>query len=252
MLVFIVLAFIGVAMLVLGLSGLVGESLENGGKKMPKNGEKKDVGKAFFVGAMLTIIAFGAVAGIIKGYDALGPGYTFHREVHGHMENAYYADEPHLMKQELSSAIKGMRDLNLKEDMYGAFWYWEKTPDRSMKYQYEHLEGIIDRVDAVIVWYEQTYSNGSASTETLGDVFEQKMDNLRGFLQEDGWSDWIAQDTYYVNHYLWIFLSPFWLGLLALPFVVFFVLYLLRGLGSGFEKVYKDGKWIWYKRERYW
>jgi len=141
--------------------------------------------------------------------DMTGPAYEFNREVHGHMENAYYANEPTLMKSELQKAIDGMRDLDLEPQMFGAFWGWDRVPNLRMSYQYDHLDGIMARINSTIVWYNANYGpNSTGNPESLGDVYEQKMDDLRAFLQEDGWSDWIAHDTFYVNHHLFIYLAP--------------------------------------------
>lgn len=184
------------------------------------------------LGILFLVLLFVAPIGI-GIYDMTGPAFTYSREIHSHMENAYYADEPKLMKSELLMAIEGMERLNLKEDMYSAFWYWEHTPDRKMDYQYKHLEGIVERIDAVITWYEKNYGeNATGGTESLGDVFEQKMDNLRAFLKEEGWSDWIAQGTFYVNHHLFLYL---WNGLILWIFIALMAVFGIVFLLVGFE-----------------
>jgi hypothetical protein len=35
----------------------------------------------------------------------------------------------------------------------------------------------------------------------MGDVYEQKMDNLREFLKENGRADWIAENAWYVKYH---------------------------------------------------
>jgi hypothetical protein len=78
-----------------------------------------------------------------------------------------------------------------------------------MAFRYEHLDGIIERVTAVEEWYSDVYEN-SGSAETMGDVYEQKMDNLRGFIMEDQRSDWIAKDAWFIEkHFIWYVTSPF-------------------------------------------
>jgi len=56
----------------------------------------------------------------------------------------------------------------------------------------------------VIEWRNQTYTKNGTAPETLGDVYNEKMDNLRGFLVEDGWSDWISYRAFFVHGYLWL------------------------------------------------
>lgn len=184
------------------------------------------------------IITFILIISTLTAYNMVGPSYTYRKEIRGHMENAYYANSPELMKEELSLAIEGMEKLGLTEDMYGAFWQWDKTPDKRMSYQYDHLQGILERIDAVIVWRDTTYGNQSTSTEQLGDVYEQKMDNLRAFLKEDGWSDWIAEDAYYVNNHLWLHLAPLWLGVLAISFILIVLWCVIRlgRLGASYHE----------------
>lgn len=150
----------------------------------------------------LLILIVPAVA--ISGYQTVGPYYEWNYEVHSHILNAYYANSPELMILELSACVQGMRTLGLTPEMYGAWLPWEKTPDIRMDYQYNHLNAIINRTKAVIEWRNLTYTTNGSAPETLGDVYNEKMDNLRGFLVEDGWSDWISYQAFFVNEYLWV------------------------------------------------
>jgi hypothetical protein len=107
------------------------------------------------------------------------------------------------MITELNLTVVGMRRLGLTEDMYSAFFSWERTPDRSMAFQYQFLDQLINRTEAVILWRTLAY-NGNSTPETLGDVYEQKMDNLRTFMTEGCGeasicTDWIARDVYYLH-----------------------------------------------------
>lgn len=155
---------------------------------------------------IFTVLTVCICAGFWFG-DMTGPAYQFNEKVHGHLENAYYANQPELMKSEMLLCVQGMRDLGLENNMYAAYWSWDKIPSKKMDYQYAHMASIIDRIDSVIDWRNEVYGNNSQGGEVLGDVYEQKMDNLRGFLKEEGWSDWIANDAFYINHYLIYYLS---------------------------------------------
>lgn len=136
----------------------------------------------FIVTAILTVAS--------AGYVSLGPGYVFQNKVHAHIENAYYAADPYTMRNEIQAAIAGMYELGLDEDLYSNYWYWDHTPDKQMKWQYAHLRSTLTRCDEFIAWAEGN------STQQLNDVYTQKLDAVRGFLKEDGWSDWIANDAY--------------------------------------------------------
>jgi|GEM_PF-1823133 len=153
-----------------------------------------------FVGLFIMIVP----AVVVSGYQTIGPYYKWNYEVHSHILNAYYANSPELMINELTACEQGMRNLGLTQDLYGAWLPWEQTPDIRMDYQYHHLEAIINRTWAVIEWRNETYTKNGTAPETLGDVYNEKMDNLRGFLMEDGWSDWISYRAFFVHQYLWV------------------------------------------------
>jgi len=246
-----ILAIIGIALIIVGLSGVVGRLLDKGGKNMEGEKNRK---KASWKPVIMIAIILVTIAAVTSMYDMVGPAYEFRNEVHGHMENAYYADQPELMKQELELAIDGMHGLDLEKDMYGAFWPWEKTPDRKMDYQYKHLSGILERVDAVIVWRDANYGeNATGGTEALGDVYEAKMDNLREFLQEEGWSDWIAQDTFYVNNHLWIYLSWIWYSVLVAIASIYIIYFVINWMIADGIKILdeKTNKWHWKGNHEY-
>jgi len=144
-------------------------------------------------------------------YDSVVLFPTYNRAVHSHMENAYFANTPELMKKELLLSVSGMKELGLKEDMYSVVLPWEMTPEKRMDYQFSHLESIISRIDSVGEWRKNVYEKGGTQ-ESLGDVYEIKMDNLRNFLKEDSWSDWIAEGAFYANVYSWFVWANILLG----------------------------------------
>jgi hypothetical protein len=240
----------GILLLILALSGIMGRYLEKEEKMTEK--EEPNVrkrkwlylgGSIFFITILIAIVIGASI------FDMTRPNFEFNTSVHSHMENAYFANNPELMNSELNMAIDGMKDLNLKENMYGSIWWWENVPHRRMDYQYRHLEGVVSRVDSVIDWRNKVYAeNNNQMSETLGDVYEQKMDNLRGFLKEDGWSDWIAKDCYYANYYIILCVLPIIVCILLIP-IVFLVIFALWGAmetdGSYIQRKNNDGKWEW-------
>jgi len=66
-------------------------------------------------------------------------------------------------------------------------------------------------------WYNVTYlSENVTTTEHLGDVYEQKMMNVRKFIKEDAWSDDIAHETYFANYHLFYYFLPWWISIIIL------------------------------------
>src|SRR3990172_974625 len=148
-----------------------------------------------FVVSLVATIAY-------SSYGSIVVSFAYDREVGGHVLNAYEVNTPEAMISELTKAVTGMHRLGLTDDMYSAYFPWERTPDRSMGFQYEYIDQLINRTEAVITWRTLAYS-GNTSPEALGDVYEQKMDNLRTFMTEGCdhtavCSDWIARDVYYI------------------------------------------------------
>jgi hypothetical protein len=65
------------------------------------------------------------------------------------------------------------------------------------------------------------------------------MDNLRGFLVEDGWSDWISYQAFFVHQYLWLVIWNdiiVWFVALAGVLVIIGGLVHLRGGFGRFRK----------------
>ncbi|MEK6879898.1 MAG: hypothetical protein AABY22_09840 [Nanoarchaeota archaeon] len=131
--------------------------------------------------------------------------YSYERDVGSHIENAYEVNTPDRMINEIKLAKQGMVDSGLTEDDYGALVF--KKPDNSMRWQYDFLDSVIERAEAVQTWYNQTYGSGEGVTESLGDVYETKMDNLREFLKEGGRADWIARDAWLIKNHKVIYLE---------------------------------------------
>jgi len=130
-------------------------------------------------------------------------GFLIHKEyeskIGGYIENAYEVNTPDKFVSNLKSAKQGMINEGLNESDYGDLIF--KRPDNSMKFQYEFLDSMVKRGESVEQWYNLTYSNKTTTTEQLGDVYEQKMYNLREFLIENGRADWIAEQTWLIKHY---------------------------------------------------
>lgn len=171
--------------------------------------------------ALLLLIAFFLFLGwgALLIYGAIGPGYIYENTVHSHMENAYYAADPTTMKNELLLAVDGMKTLGLTKDKYGAFLPWNKVPKHSMEWQYKHMDSLIIRCDEFINWER---SLNTTSTAQVKDVYTEKLDNMRRFLQEDGWSDDIAENAFWLNNFLWLVILTWATGVMGGILMLFF------------------------------
>jgi len=149
--------------------------------------------------AFLVIIIIGLIGGLI--YWKIRLGYEYDKVIGAYIENAYEVNTPDEMIKQVNLAIEGMKKEGLTPDLYGALVF--KKPSNTMEWQYKFLDNFIERAEAVEEWKQKTYSEGSQSTETMGDVYEEKMDNLREFIKEGGNADWIAKDAWYIKKIGW-------------------------------------------------
>lgn len=143
---------------------------------------------------LILAIALGVYALI---YPFSAEGFKYNSEVHAHMENAYYAADPNTMLSEITLARDGMDKVGLKEDMYNGIFPWDKRPDRSMKWQYKHIDSIVTRINEFKTWEKSQIGDGT--TQQMKDVYTEKLDNVRNFIKDDGWSDDVAEATYKSN-----------------------------------------------------
>jgi hypothetical protein len=99
-----------------------------------------------------------------------------------------------------------------------------------MEFQLSHIDSIIERIQAVQDWKDKSYGK-DGQAEAMGDVYEQKMTNLRKFIKEDldgtaSRSDWIAEDAWYVKThpiiYLWVIWLIIWIILLLISLALLF------------------------------
>ncbi len=159
------------------------------------------------IAIILTIGIFGGLIGFwIYSYYV---NYEYERQVGAYIENAYEVNTPERMISEIMKAKEGMIKLGLTDEMYGA-WIFKK-PDNKMSWQYDFLDSIIERAVAVKDWRDKMEK--SQEIETLGDVYEQKMDNLREFIKEGGRSDWIANDAWLLDKHFIVYFAE-WISLI--------------------------------------
>jgi hypothetical protein len=179
----------------------------------------------------ILLVIFGVFIIVCSGFYSYYLNYQYNSKIGGYMENAIDMNTPNKMYEQVSLAKLGMMKEGLTKNNYGAWIF--KRPDNSMKMQYEHIDSILERIKAVEEWKNKVYSNNSQGVETLGDVYEQKMTNLRKFIANDldGFSDrsdWIAEDAWYVkNHLIWKLTKWLWY-LLSLIIVTIGIVFIMR------------------------
>jgi hypothetical protein len=164
-----------------------------------KDAKKREKYKLTYLFTKICVVLFAIT--IISGiYIGVVPNANFNKAVHGHFSNAYYASDPLTMRNELVYAKTGMQEtLGLRPDMYSTIFPWAQTPDNRMDWQYRHIDSILIRIDEF-----QTWEKSNAGSQQMQDVYTAKLDNIRKFIKEDGWSDDIAYAAYMYNNYLFV------------------------------------------------
>lgn len=162
---------------------------------------------------------------ILLGYSYFA-NYQYDVVIGAYIDNAYEVNTPELMMKNIDYALQGMKDSGLRDEDYGALIF--KKPSNKMSFQYEYLDNFKERANAVIIWRENIYRANSTQSETLGDVYETKMDNLREFLYEGGKSDWISKDTWMIKHHIIVYLWDTLFGNFFMLIVLGCLLYFFR------------------------
>lgn len=198
--------------------------------------EPKLIKKHFILACSLVILmlTMGIIVTCIKNFNT---DVNYNRNVHSYMENAYYASTPELMIDQLEMAVKGMHKLGLTDNMYDTLLPWKQLPDHQMKYEYQHMQAIIDRANDVVAWREeQSHAQGGSQ---LGDVYGQKVDALRNFMKNDGgWSDKLAYAAYYVNKVTPIAMYNTFAGfLIYLPLIIATIISVAIGVRANFKSI---------------
>lgn len=175
-------------------------------KKMNRNG----------VGAIGVVLIIMIITMIILGVGSVTVRTTvadkeYNTQIHSHIVNARYSQDPSVIKSELLLAEEAMRDAGLTNETYGALFYWEKTPDNEMRQQYIQLDQAIAMCDLLISMDLNSTSYGSTLT------------NLQNYIYDDnGWADEVAYDAYLYANYS--FVSVWAWIIIGIMIVVFCVL----------------------------
>ena len=73
--------------------------------------------------------------------------YEYERDIGAYFDNARDCITPECILEQLKLGKEAMIENKLTEDMYGAILF--KKADNSMKFQYTHLDSIIERAESV-------------------------------------------------------------------------------------------------------
>lgn len=181
--------------------------------------KKGTTGSIFLV--LLGILTIFGIVGICIYFYVVD--YQYEKQIGSYFDNARDCITPECILIQLQSGKQAIVNAGLTNDLYGA-WIFKK-PDNSMIFQYQHLDAIIERAEAVKQWKEQVYSNNSVG-ETMKDVYNEKMDNLRKYIHsEDYRSDWIAKKVWYLKNHFVIGWFGIWIvALLLILAAIFFII----------------------------
>lgn len=129
--------------------------------------------------------------------------YQYEAQIGAYMDNARDCLTPECMYEQVATAENAMRASGLTEEDYGQYFF--KKADNSMKFQYQHIDAILDRIKSVEQWKTEMYGSNATGVETMKDVYNEKMDNLRLYIHsENARSDWIAKDAWMLKkHFIW-------------------------------------------------
>jgi len=150
----------------------------------------------------------------------------YRRAIGSFSENARDAASFELMRDYLVKTRARMVAAGLVSSDCGRAWYWERTPDWCMQYQYEYLDALINRTD----FYIDRVSSGNISQ--FSDVYEQMINNMRNEMTRNGPLDWVANPAWYLKYapnYYWGWnVIGIVLGGFLLPPILVFVVVVLK------------------------
>jgi len=171
---------------------------------------------------------------ITQTYRDIVVDYRYRKLIGGHLENALDGSTPEIMREELLKAKQAMIDETLEQTDYGAFWYWQQTPDYRMDFTYRYIDGLINRTEFVMQW-RNTYINAT-TTQTLKDVYDEMLANLRTEYHRRGPIDWAAYPAWLIkNHTLWYF--HFEILLIYEVVAIILLFYIIIKRWSDYEKI---------------
>jgi len=179
--------------------------------------------KQVFAIVLLTLLVIWAIFAFSYSYYV---DYQYENQIGSYFSNAIDMNTPDKILQQIQLGKQAIIEADLPS--HGAMFF--PKPSNSMEFQLSHIDSIIERIQAVQDWKDKSYGK-DGQAEAMGDVYEQKMTNLRKFIKEDldgtaSRSDWIAEDAWYVKThpiiYLWVIWLIIWIILLLISLALLF------------------------------
>jgi hypothetical protein len=151
--------------------------------------------------------------------------YQYEKAIGAHLNMAVDLISPEQILEELNATKAAMISEGLTPEMSSAWIF--KQPDNMMKFQYQHLDSIIARTQAVVEWKNKAYGNttNNMPIETT-DIYQQKIDNLRNYITQEVRSDWIAKGAWMLNKHNAFFVMT----RILVPLLVFLLIISTIGL----------------------
>jgi len=119
--------------------------------------------------------------------------------VHSYVDQAYYTNDPVLIKENLTQAEQGMRDLGLTDSMSWKFWSWEQTPSESMKAQYGQMDAIIAQCNLAIADNPNNLSYTNRITQIHNTICTPKTNGDNS----GAWVDQVAEGAFWLDLNAW-------------------------------------------------
>jgi hypothetical protein len=146
------------------------------------------------------IILSGIILGLFHFNYILTVEYPYQKSIGTILDNAYDASTFELMKNYYIQAKNAMINQELTPNLYGKWFYWEKTPDWQMDYTYLYIDGLVSRCDYYINLTKTT------NISPLTDVYDQMITNMRTESLRNGPVDWTAGPAWVIKYapmYYW-------------------------------------------------
>lgn len=104
--------------------------------------------------------------------------YSFKNNIEATRDLQYWAETPEDYVRYGEAYLDGIKATGLTEDDYTQFWAWDQHDRNTVGWYMSYIESTITRGYDTITWKNGLYYNKTVS-EVMGDVYEEKMDELR-------------------------------------------------------------------------
>lgn len=165
------------------------------------------------VGVILILAAIVlASATVITNVTDIGPKYQ--RTVHSYVDQAYWTNDPQLIKENLTKAVHGMHDLGLTDSMSWKLFSWDQLPSESMRAQYGQMQALINLCDKALA-LDPTSPNYSFNYVQATTQIHNTICTVATNGDSHGnWCDEVANGAFWLNLYAWNCWQAYVIGLI--------------------------------------